>query len=85
MDLKGFYIYAPASSQPVSLSLFKKEFKVKYSISGMTDMLHRLNYSYKKPKLAPGKADANAQEEFVEFYKELRGIKLGFVLAKYLY
>ena len=51
----------------------------------MTDMLHRLNYSYKKPKLASGKADANAQEEFVEFYKELRGIKLGFVLDKYLY
>jgi len=51
----------------------------------MTDMLHRLNYSYKKAKLAPGKADANAQEEFVEFYKELRDIKLVFVLDKYLY
>jgi transposase len=38
----------------------------------MTDMLQRLNYSYKKPKLASGKADANAQEEFVEFYKEFK-------------
>lgn len=42
-----------------------KQFKVKYSISGMTDLLHRLNYAYKKPKLVPGKADANAQEKFI--------------------
>ncbi len=34
------------------------QFKVQYSISGMTDLLHRLNYTYKKPKLVPGKADA---------------------------
>jgi transposase len=52
-----------------------KEFKVEYSLSGMKDLLHRLNYSYKKPKLVPGKADTNAQEKFVEFYKELKRTK----------
>jgi len=52
-----------------------KQFKVKYSISGMTELLHRQHYAYKKPKLVPGKADAKAQEEFVKFYKELKGTK----------
>ena len=52
-----------------------KHFKVKYSISGMRDFLHRIGYAYKKPKLVPGKADAKAQEEFVELYKELKRTK----------
>jgi transposase len=50
-------------------------FNVKYSISGMRDFLHRIGYAYKKPKLVPGKADAKAQEEFVEFYNELKQAK----------
>ncbi len=57
------------------VSYVTKQFKVKYSISGMTDLLHRLGYTYKKPKLVPGKADTKAQEEFVEFYKELKETK----------
>ncbi len=57
------------------VSYVAKHFKVAYSISGMTDLLHRLNYSYKKPKLVPGKADAEAQEEFIEFYNELKETK----------
>lgn len=56
-------------------SYVAKEFKIEYSISGMKDLLHRLNYSYKKPKLVPGKADEKAQEEFVEYYKELKNTK----------
>ena len=52
-----------------------KQFKVEYCISGMKDLLHRLSYVYKKPKLVPGKADVKAQEEFIEFYKELKVIK----------
>ncbi len=52
-----------------------KQFKVKYSIRGMTNLLHRLGYTYKKPKLVPGKSDVKAQEEFVEFYNELKNTK----------
>ena len=57
------------------VSYVAKEFKVEYSVSGMKDLLHRLSYSYKKPKLVPGKSDAKAQEEFIEFYKELKSTK----------
>ena len=57
------------------VSHVSKHFKVKYSISGMRDFLHRIGYAYKKPKLVPGKADAKSQEEFVEYYKELKRTK----------
>lgn len=45
---------------------------IEYSESGMTDLLHRLGYVYKKPKLVPGKADAKAQEAFLEDYETLK-------------
>lgn len=47
-----------------------EEFGVTYSQSGMRDLLHRLGYEYKKPKLVPGNPDRDAQEEFVEFYEQ---------------
>lgn len=43
-------------------------FGVQYSNSGMVTLLHRLGYTYKKPKLVPGNADHQAQEEFIKFY-----------------
>ncbi|RUM94343.1 MAG: IS630 family transposase, partial [Thiothrix sp.] len=46
-----------------------KEFDRKYSQSGMRDLLHRLGYEYKKPKLVPGNPDVEAQEIFVEQYE----------------
>ena len=57
------------------ISYVRKRFQVNYSVSGMTGWLHRWGYVYKKPKLVPGKADAKAQEEFVELYKDLKATK----------
>ncbi len=49
----------------------KKTFKVKYTVKGMTSLLHLLNFSYKKPKHIPGKADIEAQKDFVKGYRKL--------------
>ena len=46
----------------------KETFGVSYTESGMTAVLHRLGYVYKKPRLVPGKADREAQEQFLETY-----------------
>lgn len=46
-----------------------KAFKIKYTISGMRDLLHRMGYEYKKPKLVPGNPDIDAQEEFIKHYE----------------
>lgn len=53
----------------------KQTLGARYSVSGMNDLLHRMNFSYKKPKLIPGKADEKAQEKFVTFYRKLQGKK----------
>ena len=50
----------------------EKTFKVSYTESGMTALLHRLGYVYKKPKLVPGKADPLAQEAFLAEYEKLK-------------
>lgn len=53
----------------------KDKFDINYSISGMTDLLHRLGYVYKKPKLVPANPDKEAQEIFIQHY-------LGFIENK---
>ena len=50
----------------------EETFGVSYTESGMTALLHRLGYVYKKPKLVPGKADAEAQRAFLDEYEKQR-------------
>jgi len=53
------------------VEFIKKNYKVIYSISGCTKLLHRLGFSYKKSKGVPGKANKELQEEFIEMYNAL--------------
>jgi len=53
-----------------AIDYVKKKFDITYSQSGMRDLLHRLNYEYKKPKLVPGNPDHEAQEIFAKQYEE---------------
>jgi transposase len=46
-----------------------------YSIDGMTHLLHRLNFAYKKTKVIPGKVDLEKQEQFKKEYFELKKTK----------
>lgn len=48
-----------------------KTFKVFYTVSGMTDWLHRHKFSYKGPKKVPVKADPIAQAKWIQFYGNL--------------
>lgn len=43
-----------------------------YSTIGVTKLLHRLGFTYKKPKIIPGKADRVKQEEFLKLYTEVK-------------
>lgn len=47
-------------------------YRVRYSVIGVTKLLHRLGFSYKKPKIVPGKADAKRQERFLAAYEKLK-------------
>jgi transposase len=50
-------------------------FGVTYSIGGMTKLLHRLGFTYKKPKVVPGKADVVKQAAFLKEYQELKAAR----------
>jgi transposase len=50
----------------------KKTFKVTYSINGMRDLLHRLDFVYKKPKLSPAKVNRQRQQRFLRKYEEIQ-------------
>lgn len=54
------------------VSYIDKNFKVKFSISGCNNLLHRLGFSFKKAKGVPGKAKINDQECFIEKYNLLK-------------
>lgn len=43
-----------------------------YSLIGVTKLLHRMGFSYKKPKIIPGKVDALLQEKFLKQYIEMK-------------
>ena len=47
-------------------------FGVRYTLGGMTAVLHRLHFVFKKTKLIPGKASAAQQEKFVAEYQQLK-------------
>ncbi len=50
----------------------QQTYKTSYSIIGVTKLLHRLGFSYKKPKIIPGKAKRLKQEEFLKVYTEIK-------------
>lgn len=43
-----------------------------YTLIGVTKLLHRLGFSYKKPKIVPGNVSLLQQEEFVKAYTALK-------------
>lgn len=56
-------------------SYVEAAYQVFYTAKGMTSLLHRLGFSYKKPKQVPGKANQKAQEEFIGRYNQLKATK----------
>lgn len=50
----------------------KQQYTQDYTAKGITSMLHRLGFTYKKPKQLPGKANAKAQEDFIKKYEEIK-------------
>ena len=49
-----------------------QQYGVHYSLSGVTDLLHRMDFSYKKPTHVPGKQDPAQQQAFLEAYERLK-------------
>jgi transposase len=53
----------------------EKAFGILYSVEGMTHLLHRLGFVYKKTKVIPGRMDVERQEAFKKEYEQLKNSK----------
>ncbi len=62
-------VYATTKS---IIQYIQAEFSVTYTVGGVTDLLHQLGFSYKKPKGVPGKADPDAQKRFINQYNAVK-------------
>jgi transposase len=51
----------------------ERQYGVTYTIAGMIKLMHRIGFTYKKPKLVPGKLDSEKQEEWRYQYGLLKG------------
>lgn len=51
------------------------QYDKKYSIDGMTHLLHKLHFVYKKTKVIPGKVNKEKQEIFKQAYYQLKQTK----------
>lgn len=54
------------------VSHIKKEYGVVFSIIGATKLLHRLGFAYKKPKVVPGKTNAQKQADILTKYEKIK-------------
>ena len=52
-----------------------ERYGVSYTVSGMTNLLHRLKFTYKKSKLVPAKADKKKQEQFLVQLEDIKSSK----------
>jgi transposase len=53
----------------------EKAFGISYSVEGMTHLLHRLGFVYKKTKVVPEKFDPKKQAFFLSLYKAIKECK----------
>ena len=71
LELQAFLIENLFDNTADICAYVQKKYKVNYTISGMTKLLYRLNFTFKKAKGVPGKAKKEEQEKFVQELQEI--------------
>ena len=77
-QLKTLDTYLEANILPDAKAVIAhiyQQYRVRYSLSGVTELLHRLDFSYKKPTHVPGKQDPDQQQAFLREYEHLKAAK----------
>ncbi len=67
-EVKGYFKDQTPQTAKGAVAYIQKTYGIVYSVIGVTKLMHRLGFVYKKPKLIPGKLDQEKQEEFIKQY-----------------
>lgn len=71
-DIERYLVFHTlTTAQQVRDHIFKTYGKT-YSIIGITKLLHRMGFAYKKPKIVPGNVSLVLQQEFLKRYKSIK-------------
>ena len=65
IELKEHIVAHHYHDSKALIEYIKATYSIEYSNTGVLDLLHRLGFVYKRPKVIPGKADAQKQQEFL--------------------
>jgi transposase len=57
------------------IAYIREQYGVTYSLGGVTELLHRMGFSYKKPTHVPGKQDPAQQAAFLARYERIKARK----------
>lgn len=71
-ELKEYFREHTPQTAKEAVDHIKKTYQITYSVIGVTKLMHRLGFVYKKPKVIPGKVDTQLQAEFVKLYKQTK-------------
>lgn len=66
-----FTLFTPQTTTEV-VAYLKAQYGKEYTITGANKLMHRLGFSYKKPKRMGGKVNLEKQEEFKKQYEEIK-------------
>jgi transposase len=67
--------YLEANTLPTAsavVAYIEEKYRIVYTPNGVTKLLHRLGFSYKKPRVIPGKVNLEKQAEFMTEYDKIK-------------
>jgi len=67
--IKTYFTEETPQTAKEAVAYIEKTYGMRYSTIGITKLLHRLGFVYKKPKVIPGKVNQSKQEAFLKQYK----------------
>lgn len=68
-ELRGYFKGQTPQTAMEAVEYIQRTYGIRYSVIGVTKLLHRLGFVYKKPKIIPAKADREKQITFLALYK----------------
>ena len=71
-EVKAYFKEHTPRTAKEAVDHLQKTYGTAYSVIGVTKLLHRLDFTYKKPKIIPGKVDQAKQEAFLKTYEETK-------------
>ena len=72
VELKAYLDEVTYLTADSIVAYISQTYGVVYHRKGLIDVLHRLGFVYKKPKLVPGNPDPERQAAFITMYQELK-------------